>query len=881
VPCLDDNAVLELVCGTLAAAELERAQQHLDDCATCRALVAHVAAESDTADGATVSEWEHLQAGAQVGRYRISEVIGAGAMGFVLAAHDPELGRTVALKLLRVSGAAAEALRPRLLREAQALAKVSHPNVVAVHDVGSFGEHLFVALELVDGGTLTDWLCEPRSVREIVSAFRQAGEGLAAAHAAGLVHRDFKPDNVLVGKDGRVRVTDFGLALHVVDAGPTIAPIAVAGIVPRLTQTGMLVGTPGYIAPEQLEGHAADVRSDQFAFCIALFEALHGYRPFAGEDWPELRAALLAGRIERRAGGRRVPRWLEKIVVRGLRREPAERWPTMRPLLDALDRGSPITAPRVALGAGALAALGVLGVLGMRHHRETQCEAAGDAWASVWPDASAAALRARLGSTEVAATVDRAFRTYGAVWMEMTRASCKATEVAGTQSREVFVAREQCLQERRDYALALAHALLEGPPPKVDGALEVASSIPSVAECANPAPLSISPANDARRRDLQSRMAKATIDGYLTAKTDPQPFQALADEAHALGLPALESHALLLRARYDADEHTEEAALQQSALSAFAAHDDAALADAWARLAFHAGFHAGRYDDSRQWAAYAQAALDRLGGDPAREAELLLSRGFALIFEGRAEEAEAAMVRARELFVAVHGEDYWRIVVADYGAGGAELAMGRLDDALRLYRRSRELARRVGGETSQAYISATDNEANALALMGRNDEALALFDALDRSSDRTSWREEQIAWTLRAKGDFAGALAHDETATKMTEAEKQAGPRAAYAPLGVGLDLLGLGRAREALPLLESALALRATGSPPDELAQAQFAVARALRDSGGDAKRAVELAASAQALLQPLAAKYESIFRTQLREIEAWVAAAPTTSPR
>src|SRR5207253_45483 len=155
--------------------------------------------------------------------------------------------------------------------------------------------------------------------------------------------------------------------------------------------------------------------------------------------------------------------------------------------------------------------------------------------------------------------------------------------------------------------------------------------------------------------------------------------------------------------------------------------------DAWARLSFHAGFHAGRYQDSRQWAAYAQTAIDRLGGDSAREAELLLSRGFAMIFEGRAEEAETAMKRARELLVAAHGPDYWRLVVADYGAGGAALAMGRLDDALALYRRARELARRVAGVSSQVYVSASDNEANALALLGKVDEAIAIFDELDRT----------------------------------------------------------------------------------------------------------------------------------------------------
>ena len=452
--CLDDNTVLQLVSGTLR--DSAPAQLHLDACTACRELVAS-AAPDDPPD------WAHLEIGAQLGRYRITAVLGAGAMGYVFAAHDPELGRTVALKLLRTRGDSTAAYSARLLREAQSLAKLSHPNVVTVHDVGSFGEHLFVALEWVDGGTLASWLAEPRTTRQILEVFRQAGEGLAAAHAVGLVHRDIKPDNILVGKDQRVRVTDFGLALSLEnDSAGATPPSVLADAMPalpmRLTATGAVIGTPAYASPEQVEGGDADARSDQFSFCVAMFEALHGYRPFRGDDWADLRAALRAGTIAKQPG-RPVARWLDRILVRGLAREPAERWPSIRALLDALARGPLVTPARAALAGGAVAAA-AFATIQLGIGRTSPCQPVS---AGLWSETAATELRARLGSPETSATVDRAFRTYGAAWAQMTLESCVATKVDRVQSREVYALRERCLTDHRDYALELAHELLTGP----------------------------------------------------------------------------------------------------------------------------------------------------------------------------------------------------------------------------------------------------------------------------------------------------------------------------------------------------------------------------------------------------------------------------------
>ena len=283
--------------------------------------------------------------GGTLGRYTILEPIGVGAMGIVLAAFDPALDRNVAIKLLRPgdSGTAG-----RLLREAQAMARVAHPNVIAVHDVGSVDGQDFVAMELVPGGSLDAWLRKrSRTTAEVLDVFVQAARGLAAAHEAGLVHRDFKPANVLVGDDGRARVTDFGLARA--DA----TGHAIAGAALPATS---LAGTPAYMAPEQLAGEVADARADQFAFCVALWESLAGARPFAGESVDELRAEIAAGRIKPRAGMR--PR-VERALRRGLSPIPAARFASMHELIAAVAHPARRSRPWL-IGAVAALAIGAV-----------------------------------------------------------------------------------------------------------------------------------------------------------------------------------------------------------------------------------------------------------------------------------------------------------------------------------------------------------------------------------------------------------------------------------------------------------------------------------------------------------------------------------------
>ncbi|MEM6996656.1 MAG: protein kinase [Myxococcota bacterium] len=278
----------------------------------------------------------------QIGRYRLQDQVGQGGMGLVYRAHDESLDRTVALKLLR-SEIDTSTGTERLQREARSMAKVSHPNVVTVYDVGTYEGAVFVAMEFVQGRTLRAWLEDARGVGDILAILRQAGEGLAAAHAGGLVHRDFKPENVIVGDDGRVRVLDFGLA----------KPVDETTTQDMLTRTGTVLGTPRYMTPEQFRGEPADALSDQFALGVVVYEALYGVHPYQPPDEMPLPRSVLKGRL-RQAGARAdVPAAVRDAVTRAVAHDPDDRHPSVRAMLDAFGP-TPTTSDELASLAAAV-----------------------------------------------------------------------------------------------------------------------------------------------------------------------------------------------------------------------------------------------------------------------------------------------------------------------------------------------------------------------------------------------------------------------------------------------------------------------------------------------------------------------------------------------
>jgi len=489
VDCLDDATALAYARGELS--DTDGIIAHLDTCADCRMLVAAGA-------GGHGRSGREVESPATIGRFEVDGIAGRGAMGIVYRGRDPRLDRPVALKVMS-SGQLDPAAHARLEREARALARVVHPAIVAVYEVGDFDGALFIAMEYVHGGTLEAWLSEPREPDEIVARFVEAGEGLLAAHQAGLVHRDFKPSNAMLDEHGRVRVTDFGL---VSDGEPE--PDAVSGPVTDvvLTQTGMVLGTPAYMAPEQLAAGAADPRSDQFSFCVALFEALAGHRPFAGRTLPALVAAIESGELQtpRRPIARRVYRALR----RGLARKPTDRFASMAELLAAIGVSGGTNVGMVAAGAAvtmvlvavtatwvstrtnALPAIVVPPVPSGEAVASSEpaatvqaCADTQTRWTAVWNDERKAELRAfevswwpdkpgpgvkpklaerweGIGRVNASATLDEV-RRFGDTWRSLYEATCANADKSATSSSRL---RRACLVD----VLGRVDALITEPP---------------------------------------------------------------------------------------------------------------------------------------------------------------------------------------------------------------------------------------------------------------------------------------------------------------------------------------------------------------------------------------------------------------------------------
>jgi tetratricopeptide (TPR) repeat protein len=684
-----------------------------------------------------------LPAGARVGAYEILARLGAGGMGVVYAAYHPELDRQIALKFLRAgagSGHSRESLRLRLLREAQAMARLSHPNVIAVHDVGTAGDAVFLAMELIRGSTLTAWLAErPRSWREIVAAFRDAGRGLAAAHEAGLVHRDFKPDNVLVGRDGRVCVTDFGLARQAVgDEGPVVGGGSDALRDTRLTETGAILGTPAYMAPEQMRGVAADARSDQFSFCVALYEALHGVRPYAGATPAELLEASARGELERSTAAR-VPAFVQRVLQRGLHAEPSRRFPTMTALLDELAK-DPRAKRRRALGFAAVAGVVAIGTAALMSSRESPCESGAAEIARVWSPNIAKGVRASFLATGKAYAGDAAervvavFDRYAARWATTHRTVCEATRVRGVQSEVLLDVRMRCLGSRRGDIGALAKTFARADAEVVENAVNAAHALAAPEDCEEAkAQLDLPPPprEPAAAGTLARVLEQIAVGNALRLAGKYAGGRAAAEAAirvaHALGyVPAVAEAELLLgqvHRSLGAAKAAEEW-LERALWSAESVRHHEVAARAAAELVYVVGYSETRFLEGHRFARHARAVVARMGSPAGPTAYLLDQIGALARREGKLEHARAYHQRAVALWEALYEGDHPETAMALNHLGVVVKQQGHHEEALALIRRSLEMLERLHGPWHPNVAVVHANVGVMLSQFGRLPEAI-------------------------------------------------------------------------------------------------------------------------------------------------------------
>jgi tetratricopeptide (TPR) repeat protein/predicted Ser/Thr protein kinase len=830
-----------------------------------------------------------LARGAQVGRYLILHPLGQGGMGVVYAGYDPELDRKVALKLLRPDRARGEAARSRLLREAQAIARLSHPNVVAVFDAGSFGDQVFLAMELVTGRTLREWLDGgSRSWREVVALFLGAGRGLAAAHAAGLVHRDFKPENVLLGDDGRVRVVDFGLARP-------------AGIEAAEDDPGVIRGTPAYMAPEQLRGAPADARSDQYGFCVALWEALYGVRPGASQ-------ASQASQTSRR-----VPPWLRQALERGLSSEPADRHASMDALLAVLGRDPWLLRRRLLAAAAVLLMLGAAG-LAWQRSRQALCGGGEERVAALWNAPRRQALHDAFTATRisyaeaVSATVARAFDRYFAGWTAAHREACEATRVRGEQSEEMLDRRMACLDRRLRQAGALVDVFAHADAGLVKTAVDVTGKLEAVDDCSDAtallaaAPRPRDPAVRGRIAAAEQSLARAqALSDAGRDEAALHDLDGVVAEARAVAYRPLEARALYLKGYAQnmlGHSHDAEATLFDAVLAAEASADRELSGLAAAQLARAVGLDQGRREEGRRWIRLAQSSVEgikghaavqvkllnslgvvlqrdglyreeeatyrqalalaerSLGADSALTATILSNLGVALNLQQRDEESIAASLRGLAIRRRVLAPDHPDLGRSYNTLGNAYSNLGRKDEALAMYHQARQVFVASYGEGHPLTASADGNIGTVLKDLKRFDEALpyyqrclAAFQANEPDGPNVAMALSNLGELLTIEKRYAEALPEYRRALAIDlKLLGPSHPDLAYDLKGVADALAGLGRTREAIPYFERALAIRqSTQTPAEQVANSRYSLAKALWTTG-DRERAIRLARQAYA---------------------------------
>ncbi|MBZ4401959.1 serine/threonine-protein kinase [Myxococcus sp. AS-1-15] len=746
--CPQEATLTDFLAGLLSEEHRTHVLSHVERCVDCQWVLAAGDGAGSPAIASTALEQTPSQPlllpGARVSRYVVQERLGSGAMGVVHAADDPDLGRRVALKVLRPEGHQRKELQVRLLREAQALARLSHPNVVTLYDVGTFGDGVFLAMALVEGTTLAEWMKEPRPWKEVLRVFLDAGKGLAAAHAAGLVHRDFKPANVLLGKDGRVFVTDFGIArlLHQEEdpspqehAAPPVTPMG------QLTRTGQLLGTPAYIAPELVRGQRADDRSDEFSFCVALHEALFGARPFQGETLKELVQAAQHGRLSPPKREVTVPTRVRRAVLRGLSAKPEERFPSMQSLLAAL---APPPHRRLVPLLVTTAVAGMMGILAAHgttaQRREASCEQEAEKVAVAWSPVRRERVRTAFLATGVASAA-QAWEKFAAVldahtaqWRALRTEACRAASGDTPDQARQFAA---CLDARLSQIAAVTEVLEKADAQTVQNARQLTLSLEGLVGCRDTPGLSSrpQPPDDLRAQVDAARHKLALAHAHLVShqfKEGLAMTSALLEELKGLGYKPLEAEVLLAHGVFllSHDKPKEaETFVYQALWAAEAARDDETVARAWLELMRVIGEEQSRPDEAEKLVRHAQAAVERLGRERFPDITTDLHTRLASLREmqGHLAEAEQEALQGLEFSRRRNGPDSLRTPNLLHQMGRIRFDQGRYAESLKVHREALELRKRVLGADNPALVTSYNRVATASLETGRRAEAVSAW----------------------------------------------------------------------------------------------------------------------------------------------------------
>jgi serine/threonine protein kinase len=772
-----------------------------------------------------------LTAGARIDRFEIVSLLGRGGMGAVYEARDPGLGRRVALKVIAEPE---RHLSMRLLREAQALAQLQHPNVVAVHEVGTDGDEVFIAMELVDGTSLDKVSPRPATWREVVDLFVQAGHGLVAAHDQGLVHRDVKPANMFVGRDGRVRVGDFGLARRAhadapaasgaaagrddpstattVDAGAaaTVARPDVPAehiIDASLTHEGAVLGTPKYMAPEQLAGGRATPLSDQYSFCVALEELLPD-----GE----------------------VPRWLSRAIERGRARDPARRHPSLHALVELLEE-TPRRRRRRAAVAGAFAATAAIAAgFAVVANRDTGAPACSNGPArmiGVWDAEHRAAIDRAFAATNVPYAAGTFARVANALdrrrdeWLTMYREACEATEIHRTQSPEMLDRRMACLDEQRVELVAFVDRLAAIDGSAVDDADTAVAKIGRVARCADidalargvPAPTD--PADRARYDALLAEIARLRAGVHVGDwQTTPDDAARVAAEADARGWKRIAASAKYYEGQALAKRGASpgaRTALEAAARSAADAEDDYTAMQAWVLLVPML-IEAGDFPAARALLTAADAAVRRGGNPPEHRVSLMQSEGWIEAMSGNFRGAKTIFVDAVAKLEAEAPDAHDTMIQAIANLATIETQLGDHADAIAHRRRVLALAIERYGAMHPTTAEATAELGQAIEASGDLAGARAvLVDAVAAMEKLFGPDSTRVATALQtlanAQDDSANALPYIERAVAIHMASDTAGLGRALIGLAqtqieVGDNAAARATAEKALSVIEKRL---------------------------------------------------------------------------